>query len=98
MWALRRPVLVHWATNRRCERRAIARVASSDIGTVNNVIRANSGEMETIMASTVTTVRIDVSSWLIVIATDDWTLSISLVTLLSSSPRWRPSKYDNGSR
>ena len=35
MWALRRPVLVHWAANRRCERRAIARVASSDNGTVS---------------------------------------------------------------
>ena len=62
MWALRRPVLVHWATNRRRERRAIARVASSDIGTVNNVIAASSGAMDTIIASTATTVRIDVSN------------------------------------
>ncbi len=38
MWALSRPVLVHWATNSRCERRAIARVTNSDNGTVSNVI------------------------------------------------------------
>ena len=98
MWALRRPILVHWATNRRWDRRAIARVASSDIGTVSTVIKTSSGEMETIIASTATTVRTAVTSWLIVMDSDDWTLSISLVTRLSSSPRWRPSKYDNGSR
>src|ERR1700758_4907973 len=98
MWALRRPVLVHWATNKRCERRVIARIASSDIGTVNKVIKAKSGEMDTIMTHTATTVRADVNSWLIVIDSDDWTLSISLVTRLSSSPRWRLSKYDKGSR
>ncbi len=92
MWALSRPVLLHCSTNRRCERRAIARVANSEIGTVSNVITASSGEMDTIIASTVTTVRIEVSSWLIVIDSDDWTLSMSLVTRLNSSPRWRPSK------
>ena len=85
-------MLVHCATNRRCERRAIARVATSDSGTVTTVIRTNSGEMDTIIASTATTVSIDVTSWLIVIDSDDWTLSMSLVTRLSSSPRWRPSK------
>jgi hypothetical protein len=55
-------VLFHCATNRRCERRAIARVASNEIGTVSNVITANRGEIDTIIASTATTVRIDVSS------------------------------------
>ncbi|OMC32097.1 hypothetical protein A5739_11895 [Mycobacterium colombiense] len=85
-------MLVHWATNSRWERRAIARVANRDNGTVSTVITTSSGEMDTIIASTATTVRTDVSSWLIVIDSDDWMLSMSLVTRLSSSPRWRPSK------
>ena len=89
MWALSRPVLRHCATNSRCERRAIVRVASSDSGTVSTVISANSGEIVSIIASTATTVSTDVSSWLIVIDSDDWMLSMSLVTRLSNSPRWR---------
>ena len=64
-------MLVHCATNSRCERRAIARVASSDSGTVSTVISASSGEIDSIIASTATTVRIDVSNWLIVIDSDD---------------------------
>ena len=85
-------MLVHWATNSRRERRAIARVANSDNGTVSTVITTSSGEMDSIIASTATTVRTAVSSWLIVIESDDWMLSMSLVTRLSNSPRWRPSK------
>ena len=71
---------------------AIARVASNDNGTVSTVITTSSGEMDSIIASTATTVRTAVSSWLIVIDSDDWMLSMSLVTRLSNSPRWRPSK------
>ncbi len=76
----------------------IVRVTSSDSGTVSTVISASSGEIDSIIASTASTVSIDVTSWLIVIDSDDWTLSMSLVTRLSSSPRWRASKYDSGSR
>ncbi len=85
-------MLVHWAANSRCDRRAIARVASSDTGTVSSVINASSGEIDTIIASTATTVSSKVSTWLIVIVSDDCRLSTSLVTRLSSSPRCRESK------
>ena len=76
----------------RCERRAIARVTTSDSGTVTTVISASSGEMVSIITSTATTVSTAVSSWLIVIDSDVWMLSTSLVTRLSSSPRCRESK------
>ena len=92
MWALSRPVLVHCATNSRCERRAIARVTNSDSGTVMTVSSVSSGEMVSIITSTATTVSTDVSSWLIVIDSDGWMLSTSLVTRLNTSPRCRESK------
>ena len=92
MWALSRPVLVHWATNSRCERCVIARVATSASGTVSKVIPVSSGEMVSIIANTVTTVRTADSSWVIVIDSDVWRLSMSLVTRLSTSPRCRESK------
>ena len=75
-----------------CDLRAIARVTHSDSGTVTTVISVSNGEIVSIIASTATTVSTAVSSWLIVIETDVWTLSTSLVTLLSNSPRWRESK------
>ena len=98
MCALSRPVLVHCATNSRCDLRAIVRVTHSDSGTVSTVITASSGEIVSIITSTATTVSTEVSSWLIVIDSDVWTLSTSLVTRLSTSPRCRESKYDNGNR
>jgi hypothetical protein len=52
----------------------------------------NRGEIVSIIASTAKTVRIDVRSWAIVIDSDDWMLSTSLVTRLSTSPRCRVSK------
>ncbi len=48
--------------------------------------------MVSIIASTATTVSTAVSNWLIVIEIDIEMLSTSLVTRLSSSPRWRESK------
>jgi len=70
MCALSRPVLRHCATNIRCERRAIARVTHSDSGTVITVSSVSSGEMVSIITNTATTVRSEVSSWLIVIDND----------------------------
>ena len=87
MWALSLPVLAHCATKCRCERRAMARVAHSDSGTVTTVSSVSSGEMVSIATSTATNVRTEVSSWLIVIDSDVWMLSTSLVTRLSTSPR-----------
>ncbi len=62
------------------------------------MITASSSEIVSIITSTATTVNTEVSSWLIVIDSDVWTLSMSLVTRLSTSPRCRESKYDSGSR
>ncbi len=53
---------------------------------------ASSGEIQNIIASTATTVISDVSSWLIVCCRVVLTLSMSLVTRLSSSPRGERSK------
>ncbi len=92
MCALSLPVLRHCATNSRCERRAIVRVASSDSGTVSTVIRVSSGEIVSITTSTATTVSTEVSSCAIVIDSEVWMLSTSLVTRLSTSPRCRESK------
>ena len=85
-------MLVHCATNNRWERRAIARVTTTDNGTVNRVIPVSSGEMLTIISSTVATVSTALSSWVMVIDSDVWRLSMSLVTRLSTSPRRRVSK------
>ena len=85
-------MLAHWATNSRCERRAITRVAHSDSGTVTTVSSVSNGEMVSIITSTANTVSTDDISWLIVIDSDVWMLSMSLVTRLSTSPRWRESK------
>ena len=92
MCALSRPVLAHWATNNFCERRAMARVRRSDRGTVAIASNVSRPEMVSIIASTATTVSTAVSNWLIVIEIDVEMLSTSLVTRLSSSPRWRESK------
>ncbi|SKT77556.1 Uncharacterised protein [Mycobacteroides abscessus subsp. massiliense] len=98
IWAFNLPMLAHCATNSRCDRRAMVRVTHSDNGTVASVITASSGEILSIMASTATSVSIELSSWLMLICSDVWMLSTSLVTRLRISPRWRESKYNNGSR
>ncbi len=92
MCALSLPVLRHCATNNFCERRAIERVTHSDSGTVTTVSNVSSGEIVNIITSTANTVRTDVSSWVIDIDSEVCTLSTSLVSLLSTSPRCRESK------
>ena len=66
--------------------------AHSDNGTVTTAINVSSGEIVSIITSTANTVNTEVSSWLMVIDTEVWMLSMSLVTRLSSSPRCRESK------
>ena len=61
-------------------------------------MRASSGEIHTIIETIATTVSSEVSSWLRVCCRLWATLSMSLVTRLSSSPRGWPSKYGSGSR
>ncbi len=59
----------------------------TEIGTVMRVMIANSGEIEIIMMTTPMIVRPDVSIWLSVCWRLCATLSMSLVTRLSRSPR-----------
>ena len=62
------------------------------IGIVTSASSASSGEIHTIIAIIATTVSSEVSSWLSVCWRLCATLSMSLVTRLSSSPRGWPSK------
>ena len=86
------PVAFHWVMNSRCERLAIRPVSSTEIGTLTSAMTASSGEMITIMVSTATTVSSEISIWLIDCCSVWVTLSMSLVTRLSTSPRGWPSK------
>ena len=97
MWALSLPVLRHWAMNWPCERFMILAVTNIETGTETSAISASSGEIQNIVDSTATTVSSEVSSWLIVCCRVWLTLSMSLVTRLSSSPRGCWSKYSSGS-
>ena len=63
MWALSRPVFVHWAMNIVRERRVMARITNSDSGTSATVISANSGETTIIIASTAATESAAVNSY-----------------------------------
>ena len=92
MCALSFPVRRHWSTNNPCERPITALVSIIEIGTEMSATRASTGEIQNIIPSTATTVSSEVSSWLIVCCRVWLTLSMSLVTLLSSSPRGCRSK------
>ena len=92
MCALSLPVCPHCCTNIGCERLAIIRVTRTDSGTEMSATTDSSGEMSTIIVSTPTRVSREFSSWLSVCCIVCWTLSMSLVTRLSSSPRGLVSK------
>ena len=87
MWPFSSPVAFHCAVNSFCERLPITPVISTEIGMVTSAIRARTGETTNIITVTPMTVRSEVSSWLSVCCSDWATLSMSLVTRLSSSPR-----------
>ena len=70
----------------------IARVSRMDSGTVTSATTASTGEITSIMVSTPTTVSSETTSWLIVCCSVWLTLSMSLVTRDSSSPRGCRSK------
>ena len=78
--------------NMPCDRLMIREVTSIEIGTVAIATSARVGEIQTIIDSTPTTVSNEVSIWLIVCCSDWLTLSMSLVTRDSSSPRGWVSK------
>ena len=92
MCALRAPVRRHCCTNSPCERFITCRATSIVSGTETRATIASSGEIQNIIPSTATTVSSEVSSWLIVCWRVWLTLSMSLVTRLSSSPRGCRSK------
>ena len=72
------------------ERLAMSLMVSSETGIVISAISASSGEMVNIMIITPTIVSTEVSIWLSVCCRLWATLSMSLVTRLSRSPRgWR---------
>ena len=98
MWEFSSPVDFHCATNSFCARLPITVVSPIATGMVINATIARTGEMTNIMTVTPTTVSNEVSSWLSVCCSDWATLSMSLVTRLSSSPRVCRSKYDRGIR
>ena len=88
----------HWATNRPCERFMIWAAMTIVSGTETRATSASSGLIHIIIEITATTVSTEVSSWLIVCCSDWLTLSMSLVTRESSSPRGCLSKNCSGSR
>ncbi len=96
--ALSAPVWVHCAMKSFCERFAIVAVMKNVSGIVTRATSASSQDVMNIMTSTPMTVSSEVSSWLSVCCRLCATLSMSLVTRLSSSPRCMPSKYFSGSR
>lgn len=98
MWEFSVPVTFHCCTNCGCERLAIAMVTTNDSGTVTSATTASSGEIQNIMPSTPRTVSTEVMSCESVCCRVWATLSMSLVTRLSTSPRGCPSKYFSGSR
>ena len=92
IWPFSAPVCRHCATNRFCDRLAIAAVRIIEIGIVTSAISASSGEITNISVTTPITVSSEVSNWLSVCCRLVEMLSMSLVTRLSSSPRGAPSK------
>ncbi len=92
------PVFFHCATNSFCDRLAISAVIPSVNGMVTSAISASVGDRISIITSTPTTVSTDVTACEMVCCRLCDTLSTSLVTRLSSSPRWIESKYRSGSR
>ncbi len=90
-WALRAPVWVHWARNLALEWRAIPFIVTTDTGMVITATSARTHEMVNIITTTPITVRTEVRIWQRVCWRLWATLSMSLVTRLSRSPRGWPS-------
>ena len=87
MCPLSSPVAFHCWANSFCDRLPITPVITTEIGMVTSAMRASSGETTNIITTTPITVSSEVSSWLRVCCRAWATLSMSLVTRLSSSPR-----------
>ena len=86
------PVRRHWVMNLVWERFITVPATTTVRGIVTSAISARTHEIVSIIAKTNTTVSTDVRSWLIVCWRLCETLSMSLVTRLSNSPRGTRSK------
>ncbi len=98
MCPLSRPVDFHCVTNCGCERLAICIVTYPDSGMVTSAMSASCQEIQNIIPSTPTSVRMAVMSWLSACWSVWPRLSMSLVTRERMSPRDSLSKYRSGSR
>ena len=85
--AFKMPVLRHCDMKRGRALRAMTRIPHTEIGTVVRATTASSGEIVNIMIPTPISNSTDVSIWLSVCCKLCATLSMSLVTRLSRSPR-----------
>ena len=81
------PVCAHCALKSFCEREAMSRVTTTDTGMVSSAMIVSVGEIHSIMTRIATTVTAALSSWPKVCCSTCWTLSRSLVTRESTSPR-----------
>ena len=86
----------HWAANIFCERLATRMTITAVIGIDTSAMSASCHEIENIMPTTPSTVSTEMNSWLSVCWSVCETLSMSLVTRLSRSPRGCLSKYLSG--
>ncbi len=80
-------MLFHCEMNLGRERLAIARIPHTETGTVVSATTASSGEIVNIITAVPMSSSTDVSIWLSVCCRLCATLSMSLVTRLSRSPR-----------
>ena len=92
MIPLSSPVAAHCRTKSFWLRLPIAAVTSTEIGMDTSATSARSQEIQNIIPRTAKTVSSELSSCERVCCSDIETLSMSLVTRLSSSPRGWPSK------
>ena len=91
-WPLSDPVHSHWEANCFCERLAISMVTTNDSGTVSSEITASSGDIQNMMIRMPITVSVEVISCVSTCCSVLETLSMSLVTRESRSPRGCVSK------
>ena len=97
-WALRSPVLSHWAMKWSFERRVMNEMKNNDTGIVTIATSASSTSIDSIMMMTPTIVNSDTSIWLSVCWRLCARLSMSFVTRLRRSPRGIRSTLRSGRR
>ena len=92
IWPFSSPVFFHCAANSFWLRAPITPAAAPDSGSAMRAISASCHETMNIMMTMPSTVSTELMSWANACCSACWTLSTSLVTRESTSPRWRVSK------